>query len=178
MQSAHGLNEITMHVSRIWGKSRSLWGNNGNNRTTERIFVSNLSRWGANVILKHVWVAILVIFKLLPNTSINEIFLTECNTVHIENCKTRINEEAILHGFPASPLVVRHYTLRKAGSWQKQRSWNSHEAVWWWWWWQRGSREKLSLPYSLRYKAGWPSLCLSPKMFSLSFSLLLHDVSL
>lgn len=66
-----------------------------------------------------------------------------------------LNEESSLHGLAVSPLVVQYYTLRKAGSWQKQRSWNSHEAVWWWWWWQRGSREKTpTLPYSLRYTAG------------------------
>lgn len=95
--------------------------------------------------------------------------------------KTRINEEASLRGFPACPVVVQYYTLRKAGSWQKQRSWNSHEAVWWcwWWWWQRGSREKLLLSLILQDTSlARPPSASVQNMFSLSSSLLLHDVSL
>lgn len=50
------------------------------------------------------------------NTWQNYQIPTECITAHTENGKTRINEVARLHGFPASPLVVQYYTLRKAGS--------------------------------------------------------------
>lgn len=50
------------------------------------------------------------------NTWQNYQIPTECITAHSENRKTRINEVACSHGFPASPLVVQYYTLRKAGS--------------------------------------------------------------
>lgn len=75
-------------------------------------------------------------------------------------------------GFPASPQVVQYYTLRKAGSRQKQRSWNSHEEMWWQWlWWQRGRGETVVLSL-IRWKVRMTDRCnpLSDKCFFL-FSL-------
>lgn len=64
----------------------------------------------------------------------------EFNVAYMSNRKGKRKEMVRLYGFPACPPVVQYYTLRKAGSRPKQRSWNSHEAVRWQrLWWQRCS---------------------------------------
>lgn len=66
--------------------------------------------------------------------------------------RKRKRKEMVRYGFPASPPVVQYYTLRKAGSRPKQRSWNNHEAAQWQRLWrQRCSRETVVLSF-IRWK--------------------------